>query len=535
MKLEFAKIWLIALSLTTISCNKSELPNVLEKDLGRLDGALNNSEEYIRIKELRINTIENMLSSRGITKLQQYNIYGELYEEYAPYQFNRATEMLTMQEELANELGSTRLRDNVRLERAMLYEQAGLHLEADNLMRSMDTTTFTQEQLLKWYSIRQKFLIDYSEYINSSNIVVADLDKVSWYQNKILSKIPEGTSAYRNLYISMLIHEHRYDEAYMENCEFIGTLDPNSRDYAMATYWQGVICNAIGCSDEALHWWIESAICDVRNATKDNASLYSIAMQLTDRGDPERAFRYTQQSLDDAVYYNSMLRRVQIASTLSAIEKSYSYKNERQQERMRIMIILLTVSAAIFAVVAFVAVYFFMKARRVTREIYRKNEELEKYSKYKEETEEHLKEVNRKLIEANEAKEEYLGLFLSQSSGYLDKLRKMLTREQYESELKNFYKTFDSSFSELYPTFVDEFNALLKEDARIKPKENDKLTIELRIFALIKLGITQSSHIASLLRYSVNTIYNYRAQIKNSALNNREHFEDMVKKIGSKN
>ena len=119
-------------------------------------------------------------------------------------------------------------------------------------------------------------------------------------------------------------------------------------------------------------------------------------------------------------------------------------------------------------------------------------------------------------------------------SGYLDKLRKTISREQYETELKNFYKTFDTSFLSLYPTFVDEFNALLKEDCRIRPKHDDMLNTELRIFALIKLGITQSSHIASLLRYSVNTIYNYRAQIKNSVLEDRDDFEEKVKKIGSK-
>ena len=136
------------------------------------------------------------------------------------------------------------------------------------------------------------------------------------------------------------------------------------------------------------------------------------------------------------------------------------------------------------------------------------------------------------LSEANAAKEEYLGLFLSMCSGYLDKLKKTISREQYDAELKTFYKTFDTSFLQLYPTFVEDFNALLKEDCRISVKEGELLTTELRIFALIKLGITQSSHIASLLRYSVNTIYNYRAQIKNAALSDRENFEELVRNIG---
>jgi hypothetical protein len=167
-------------------------------------------------------------------------------------------------------------------------------------------------------------------------------------------------------------------------------------------------------------------------------------------------------------------------------------------------------------------------------EIESKNRQLAEYYHSVIDAEENLKQTNLDLIEANAAKEEYLGLFLSMCSGYLDKLKKNLSRDQFDAELKNFYKTFDTSFLSLYPTFVEEFNALLKEDSRIRLKDGELLSTELRIFALIKLGITQSSHIASLLRYSVNTIYNYRAQVKNAALENRENFEETVRKIGSK-
>ena len=92
---------------------------------------------------------------------------------------------------------------------------------------------------------------------------------------------------------------------------------------------------------------------------------------------------------------------------------------------------------------------------------------------------------------------------------------------------------FDKAFLKLYPKFVEQFNGLLREDARIELKKGKLLNTELRIFALIRLGITQSSDIASMLRYSVNTIYNYRAQIKNSALGDRDNFEERIKEIGN--
>ena len=135
------------------------------------------------------------------------------------------------------------------------------------------------------------------------------------------------------------------------------------------------------------------------------------------------------------------------------------------------------------------------------------------------------------LSQANAAKEEYLGLFLTMCSSYIEKLKKFMTLSQIDAELKSFYKTFDNAFLQLYPDFVEKFNALLIPEARIELKKDELLNTELRIFALIKLGITQSSHIATLLRYSVNTIYNYRAQIKNSAIEGKDSFEDRVKAI----
>ena len=143
-----------------------------------------------------------------------------------------------------------------------------------------------------------------------------------------------------------------------------------------------------------------------------------------------------------------------------------------------------------------------------------------------------LRKAIDELSEASAAKEEYLALFLSMSSGYLDKLRHFLSRSQMEDELKDFYRAFDNAFIHLYPNFVSEFNELLVPEAHVELKEGELLNTQLRIFALIRLGIDQSSHIASLLRYSVNTIYNYRAQTKAAALSGKDDFETLVKEIG---
>jgi hypothetical protein len=314
----------------------------------------------------------------------------------------------------------------------------------------------------------------------------------------------------------------------------IETLNKSSRDYAVQAYWQGFICENLERKEENIQWWVESALCDIKGAIKDNAALCSIAIKLTDPRDTERAFRYIRISLEDAIFYNAKLRMVQIAATMPWIEKTYIDGQTAQVEETRKYLMFISLAALLLLLSILFLFRLHMQGKKKARTIESQNAMLAESNQSIIHTEETLRRTNLELVEANAAKEEYLGLYLSMCSGYLDKLKKTIAREQYESELKNFYKTFDRSFLQLYPSFVDDFNSLLKEDSRIVVKDGELLSTELRIFALIKLGITQSSHIASLLRYSVNTIYNYRAQIKNAALSDRENFEEMVRNIGSK-
>ncbi len=524
---------LLALAFIITACVSAEV-RPYSADLDRLDEALERADEYVSIKEQKISTIENMLHSRGVTPLQQYHIYGELYKEYLPFQFDKAKEMLENQERLAEEIGNESLRDDALLDKAMILTMAGFFLEAEQVFEKLDTSAFDAAQMVSWYNVRQKFLHDYNEYVRTSNFAVPDAGKIAFYQDKVLEGTPEDSYLNRHMRILRMIERREFERAYDENLAFIESLSKDDHNYAVQTYWQGFICENLERSDEVIHWWVESAICDIKGAIKDNASLCSIAIKLINPEETDRAFRYIRLSLDDAIYYNAKLRKVQIASTMPWIEKAYTdSKDVQARDRNRYM--LFTTFASLFLMLICVyTVSLYVKGRKSAGVIEKKNEQLAEYTQSIIDVEDSLRKTNFDLIEANAAKEEYLGLFLSMCSGYLDKLRKNLTRDQYDAELRNFYKTFDTSFLQLYPTFVEELNSLLKDDSRIVPKEGELLNTELRIFALIKLGITQSSHIASLLRYSVNTIYNYRAQVKNAAREDRENFEETVRKIGSR-
>ena len=505
----------------------------LADELGRLDSELARMEEYVNEKEAKIITIEGLLTSDDLSPEQKYGLYGQLYQECVAYQFDKAKAILESQEAIAAELEDRSLMNSAVVEKAMLFTTAGMFLEAQDLFQQLDTTTFNYQQKISWYNARQKFLHDYQEYVRTSGITVPEAVNIRAYQDLILKNTPKDSPLNHHIYIMRLIEEQRWDEAYSENLRIIEGQNKSSRDYAVQCYWQGFICENLEREEETIRWWIESAICDIRGAIKDNAALCSVAIKLTDPHDTDRAFRYIRISLDDAIFYNAKLRKVQIASTFPWIEKAYRDSRDLQmKDRSRYLMVTVLVAFLLLVILTY-TVRLYRKRQRSAKEIEAKNIQLDAYTKSIMAVEEDLRRTNLDLVEANAAKEEYLGLFLSMCSGYLDKLRKTLPREQYDAELKNFYKTFDTSFLSLYPTFVEDLNALLTEEGRIVVKEGGLLNTELRIFALIKLGITQSSHIASLLRYSVNTIYNYRAQVKNAALSDRENFEDNVRKIGS--
>lgn len=505
----------------------------LADEFERLDSELARMEEYVMEKEAKISTIEGLLASDDLSPEQKYGLYGQLYQECVAYQFDKAKEILESQERIAATLGDRSLMNSAVIEKAMLFTTAGMFLEAQELFRQLDTTTFNYQQKISWYNARQKFLHDYQEYVRTSGITVPEAVNIRAYQDLILKNTPKDSPLNHHIYIMRLIEEQRWDEAYSENLRIIEGQNKSSRDYAVQCYWQGFICENLEREEETIRWWIESAICDIRGAIKDNAALCSVAIKLTDPHDTDRAFRYIRISLDDAIFYNAKLRKVQIASTFPWIEKAYRDSRDLQmKDRSRYLMLTVLVALLLLVILSY-TVHLYRRRQRTVMEIEAKNVQLDSFTKSIMSVEEDLRRTNLDLVEANAAKEEYLGLFLSMCSGYLDKLRKTLPREQYDAELKNFYKTFDTSFLSLYPTFVEDLNALLTEEGRIVVKEGGLLNTELRIFALIKLGITQSSHIASLLRYSVNTIYNYRAQVKNAAVSDRENFEENVRKIGS--
>lgn len=490
----------------------------LDNALDRLDRALEMAGDFVANHETQSAALKSLLESPGITPAETYDLYGRLFRTEFTFRFDDAKEAVDRMAENAALLGDKARIAQTNVDKAMLFCIAGMYLESIQAAAQIDTLSLTPARLIDYYNFQQRFNYDFLEYTPSEEDRASMRSKVSYYRRKIIDEADGDTPLRQLMVIRELIDEGRLQEADSLATGYLQGLDPGSHDFAEMAYYEATICRDLGRNEDMMQWFAESAIGDIRSATKDNASLQSLAVELLNSGrDIERAFRYTQFSLDDALFFNARLRPWQIAQSLPAIENAYNSSRAEQERRAHRLNVALLVLAVILLGAVTLLLILYGRQRRIQRQIKEVNGRLQA--------------AMSDLSQANAAKEEYIGLFLTMCSSYIDKLKKFMTMSQIDAELKSFYKTFDNAFLQLYPDFVERFNALLEPESRIELKKDELLNTELRIFALIKLGITQSSHIATLLRYSVNTIYNYRAQVKNAALEGKDTFEERVKAI----
>ena len=260
--------------------------------------------------------------------------------------------------------------------------------------------------------------------------------------------------------------------------------------------------------------------------------------------DVDRSFRYLRIAQEDALFYNAKLRPWQISRFMIEVQDAYSGRQAWMQKLTDGAAILLAVLVAALSIVTW---FFFSRSRKLAQT----QKSLEESNARLTAANEALNGLNRQISSADQVKESFIVSFLESFSEQIhlfraedNRLRNLLKRGRTDTLLKDisrsdrsekareeFYHTFDTTFLAMYPDFVEQFNGLLQEDARIDPPKG-RLTTELRIFALIRLGVDDSKQIAKMLDYSLSTIYNYKVSIKNHAAVDRDSFEDCVRRIG---
>ncbi len=523
-----------------------------ERLFAQLDEMLGHSDTYIGHREHRIESIKNNLGKSRFTPAKQYVLNQQLIEEYIPYQADSAIAYLYRNIELAERLGDRRKIDETRIALGYFYAGTGIYLEADRNLGAVDTAGLDRKALTDYYIARFKLNIELRLYSHDVSQRRQSERLTDFYIGRIIGSTEPGTPLRLTYELERAMRRNDYDMAERIVSELLDTVPPLTREYAIAAYMRAVAARFRGDDRMQIEWFTRAAMLDVQLAIRDNAALSNLADLLV-KDDIQRAMRYMRIVMDDARFFNSRLRPWQDVRVITMIEKAYNEHKQKTDAAMRKY----TSAFALLALLALAGTLFALRQNRKLKAArheleeafarqHRMNSELKRYN-------ERLLELNNQIGEANTVKEEYIGIFLMMCSEYIDKIdatrrhvRKQLRdgnldalRKEYatndtdDKELKAFYTMFDTTFLKLYPTFIDEFNQLLDEDARIEPRKGELLSTELRIFALIRLGIGDSSKIAALLRYSVSTIYNYRSKIKCRSTISRDEFEERIRTIGS--
>ena len=452
-------ISLLLLTTLLIGCTNS-LNNSLEQDIKRLDKTLLEQPSIDAAKRLQIDS----LYRASALAQDAYPVYLKLYEEYRSYNYDTALLYCHYMHEEA----STPFRQaQVQLCQAFVYLSGGLF--KDN------------KQGLELSALLQTHL--------------SPQDTLTYWYNKAVSDLREG-------------NEHRS----MERCLMAlrGTT-ASAHDKAIVTSTLAHLYRMTGDNDQALHYYIEAAICDIRSSTYETVALRNVAELLYERGETQLADRYIHMAMHDANRYHARYRQVSIAQSLPIIEQKMLSTIRQQQQLARSLLIIVGILLLGGGVGIGV--------------MYRKNGELKTAL-------DTIDRISQSLGEANKLKEELLGTLLTSRSQYINAV------QQYQQDVKQnatnrrwsvllsipkaadariqrtiLDRQIDTIFLSIYPHFIEDFNNLLRPDARLTLKKDELLNAQLRIFALIRLGITHNEVIAEILNYSINTVYNYKTRV----------------------
>ena len=525
--------------------------NEMDSLLRVLDKTIENYQLYSNLKEQKLNQLKDLLKITSADE-QRYIICGKLYDEYRSYNSDSALTYARKKLVIAEKMNDIQKLNDARLNLASIMGTLGMYKEAMDILNDVD---IKKSPFLKayYFHIYRTIYGSMSDYAVSSQEKARYDSRTAAFRDSLLAVNAPTSGPHVMVQSDQLIVKKQYDDALKLLLPYFPTITDNNHDKAIIAYSISEAYHGKRNRNMEKRWLAISANYDIQSANKEYISLRSLAFILYEDGDIDRAYKYIRRSLDDALFCNARLRTIEISSMVPIIDKAYQLQTQARQRDLIISLVSISL-LSLFLIIAIFFVYRQMNKLAVTRKhLSIANKQLNDVNHELSGTNQELKISNDTLLEANIIKEEYIGRYMDQCSAYIDKMdeyRRLLnktatagkieellhsikSKQFIEDELKEFYDNFDSSFLQLFPTFVDEFKRLLSDHEDVMLKPGQLMNTELRIFALIRLGITDSVKISHFLRYSLSTIYNYRTKLRNKALGKRDEFEANVMRIGT--
>ncbi|MCI6462704.1 MAG: DUF6377 domain-containing protein [Prevotella sp.] len=509
-------------------------------------------------REQRIDVIKQRLQNVANDE-ERYKLTCNLFNEYMPYKSDSAAKYIYEAILLAEKRGNKSQLCHTRSLLAFLCSSTGQYVESKQILDSTDISGVDREALGQFYKSLAHVYGEMAYYSNIPKLKNEFFAKQDEYTEKIYETLPPSHDFYLQRKEQECYKKGDIEGALRYNDKRLENVSPDSHEFAIVAFYRTMDLRMAGRPKEALSWLTKSAICDVHNAVMDQGSLWELANLLSQEGQLERARVYINFAWECANSYSTHMRSWQISPILSSIDRKY----QNEIEHTNSMLTSMTIAVSVLLLILAALLLYEYRRRRQLKEAHNElseknaqmknlNDELLQANLALDDTNRQLKALISQLNEQTRVKEVYVGRFMSLCSDYIDKIddfrkrvNRMVKGHEYEElyrltkstemksqEIDDLCANFDYAFLHLFPNFVADFNELLIPEERLEVTGEYKLNTTLRIFALIRLGIEDSSKIAKFLHYSVNTIYNYRARVKNIAVTHRDDFEVRVKQIG---
>lgn len=502
--------------------------------LKQLDYELARKDMYIKKKHSDIRVLKTEARKHIVNRDDQklYHSYLSLFKAYKSFKYDSAYFYIEKAKEKAISLQKPELQSAIKIQEGFVLLSSGLFKEAIDTLNSIDISHLNNRNKYQYFAVKARAYYDLADYNNDQRYHVHYIQQGNEYLIQALQFTNDNTNEYWAAESLKRMKERDFQGAEFAFQYWINNYQLTPEFYGIATSSLGYIFSERGYKEKAIEYLILAAISDIKSATKETVALRNLANELFQIGYIEMANRYIHLAMDDATYYNARHRKIQISSILPIIEETQMYNMEKQNRFLEIMVILLAVLAVVVIVFLFIIIKQ-LKSRSKSRKALT--------ASYQQ-----LKELNAHLRETDTIKQEYITYFIQATSEFISKLDTLqkstrqkiiskkfdevlptLNRYSVKKEREQLFRQFDEVFFKLFPTFIQEFNALFPPEHQFSGKPNELLSPELRIFALYRLGIQDNNQIANFLELSITTIYTYKTKVKGKSLY-RDDFDDRI-------
>lgn len=522
--------------------------------LSQLDELVEKKDDMRSGIRSRIDALKAELA--GSNQHQKQFIYSCLYKAYSHVNADSALYYIEKTEEIAINENDQRTLDLLTLDKAEIHAIMGFYLVAVTELESVDEKTLDQETLIRYFHVSRSvygWMSDYSRQTPSVSEYWCERtqqmrDSLIKYETDEIDHAIVLADNYNNC--------NRPEEALAVIKGCVDRAKDVSLSYALFIMAESY--RLLGDDNMQIFYLAQSAITDFDRGVTEYAALPTLASVLFDKKDINRAYRYLLCSMEDAVFCNARLRTMEANEFFPIIDKA----EKQQSANISMFYRLVTVVFIVLTIALLVVLYFLRKEMHkvvsMRNKLYVANKKLEDVNKQLENanadlgfSNDSLQQEKQDLIQLDSVKEKYISFYMGRSRSFINRMEKfrlsllkmikanqqnevmksLKNEQQIEEMQKQFYSDFDNAFLEIHPNFVERFNALFKPEDRFEPKAGEKMTTELRIFALIRMGITDTAQIASFLDYSLPTIYNYRSRIRNKTIVEKDTFEKKVMEL----